>query len=289
MNVSIFGTLLACDICILLHIFTKERRKKEQYMDFLNMSNRPIVPISELAEETKQCLKLPLARIPLVHLLNPLGSGFFGVAWTCRLSAASSSLCAAKAPRFDCPLGAKRAQHELLRDARNAAVLPRHPALCKIMYWCFQDGVALTVWELVPTSWKPMQLLQQEHYTNAAAPHLIASLKSLKGALVHLSGCGFPLWDCHAGDVMVEDTGCTKVLDWSGGPSSHSGNSSLLPRVFHCGPVPREELLTQLGDSRAVQMVNRHVLGFYVMAVCLAFESHLLNPLPFFLLPALRA
>ena len=50
--------------------------------------------------------------------------------------------------------------------------------------------------------------------------------------------------------MVEDDTGCTKVLDWSGGPSSDSGNSSLLPRAFHCGPVPREELLTQLGDSR---------------------------------------
>ena len=30
--------------------------------------------------------------------------------------------------------GQSRARQELLRDARNAAVLPRHPALCKIMY-----------------------------------------------------------------------------------------------------------------------------------------------------------
>ena len=73
---------------------------------------------------------------------------------------------------------------------------------------------------------------------------------------------------------MVEDvTGRAKVLDWSGGPSSDSGNSSLLPHAFHRGPMPREELLTQLGASRAAQMVNRHTLGYYVMAVCLALES----------------
>ena len=71
--------------------------------------------------------------------------------------------------------------------------------------------------------------------------------------------------------MVEDDTGRVKVLDWSGGPSSDSGNSSLLPRAFHRGPMSREELLTQLGASRAAQMVT---LGYYVMmAVCLAFES----------------
>ena len=62
------------------------------------------------------------------------------------------------------------------------------------------------------------------------APSLRASLECMQRALAHLSMCSFPLWDCHAKDVMVEnDTGHIKVLDWSGGPSSDSGNISLLP------------------------------------------------------------
>ena len=161
---AVFGTFCAVLASDIWALCLQQKRWYEERRSYLD------VDAGRLAnpQEAGQYLALPLERVPRIN---------FGQAWLGRASAGLPGLHAAKTAHLDCPLGAARARQELIKDATHAVQIPKHPALCAALGWCWHSGTPCVLWELVPsTSGTCMKKNLQSHFTRKSSPFLLQKL-----------------------------------------------------------------------------------------------------------------